>query len=495
MKNSTAKKIVSHRVCKIEALEKRYALSGESFEFAQQQESFESESYRKESDRDAAIRMLKTRYPALEQELTQLESHRHGSNRVDLGHEEVDARDRRDSPSHGDVLLESRENRHRSSRDTHRYSQLRPTGTAEGELIEATPPGPSSETVSAPPESPSSDLRVSINLVPNAETPFSNARPSGNSDPTADVNTGAPSPPVIIGTPIATRAGSAPSVVDSIPSGFTISDIGPSSNKNSIVPIENSVVGTESFDIERDDLLEPSSAMLIASPAGSELSSITSSSLARRDALSEFLEEQEMAEFFRNSGLPIPSLPSSLKSEIQQGQQSLTQDLAELDELLDSLAMAHRSALQKAGQYRTASDHGAGRTLQESNTLESATSAGAMILLETTSIRAKQSGGDANTGLNPANVAQWSVGIGFYRALELTGDARILQQPNVDTSANDNETPSELPPESDAFEQTSVPAHRGLSAIACVLGIQYLRRRKRLSVAGTRPICRRWRVR
>ena len=144
MKNRTTKSVVPHRVCKIEALEKRYALSAEGFEFVQLQESFEGESHRKESDRDAAIRTLKTQNPALEQELTRLESHRHASNRGDRGHEEADARDRRDSRSRGDGTLESRENRHRSSRDSHRHSQLRPSGTAEGELIEATPAGSSS---------------------------------------------------------------------------------------------------------------------------------------------------------------------------------------------------------------------------------------------------------------------------------------------------------------------------------------------------------------
>ncbi|MGI9470878.1 MAG: hypothetical protein ACR2NZ_05070 [Rubripirellula sp.] len=489
MNDRSTKKVVRARVYKLELLEKRYALSADGFECDEANNNAEFERIQRDSDRAVEIRALQSRYPTLERELSRLESKSHREDRQ----EPRQGRDQQNSTRHSQLELTRIRGQRAKRTSSHASSTLAssiliPSGSPEGESITLPPTG--SESILTSVNQPTSNSNT-FDVIGNAGTiPVGTPPGATNLFPPP----GSPSPGDISRS---TRP-EQPSVNSPSVSPSTTTETAVTPGTEEVISesvgeqIDRANAAAESPELsnaERSDLIDASASVQLTSIVSREDVRITNES-ERANAIGEFLsaraEEGELVDaYFEGDSIDA-------RQSLESHQTRFAKDLTELDELLNDLAIARQTANDQAARFRETAvpNDVTGDPNQVLNR-----PAGEMILLEAGLNARASTAADAIEQLTPSNVVQWSVGIGFYRALELAGESGLANPADAQNATRSAEGEAEmLRPEYDDASAATLSTHRGLSAVFCVLGIQYLRRRHKFTGNETLPTRRRWRL-
>jgi hypothetical protein len=164
---------------------------------------------------------------------------------------------------------------------------------------------------------------------------------------------------------------------------------------------------------------------------------------------------------------------------------SLEDNFAELDELLDAIALERAKSMHHrdntARPITPAENHTDAIVESPSQTVPD----GMILLLPGTSLSnpTAQFAAQVFDRLDDSAISQWTVGVGFYRALEVVGDTQFANaliasemavNPISSAAAQYNSA------ESFAWQSDSVSSSRQAAGVVfCCLGIQYLRNRRK----------------
>ncbi len=169
-----------------------------------------------------------------------------------------------------------------------------------------------------------------------------------------------------------------------------------------------------------------------------------------------------------------------------QGQSKALEDnFAELDELLDAIALERaKSTHQRDNTVRpntSAENHTDAIVESHSETV----SDGMILLLPGTSLSnpTAQFAAQVFDRLDDSAISQWTVGVGFYRALEVVGDTQFANALIASEMAIDpinSAAAQNGVADSFAWQSDSVSSSRQAAGVVfCCLGIQYLRNRRK----------------
>ncbi len=164
---------------------------------------------------------------------------------------------------------------------------------------------------------------------------------------------------------------------------------------------------------------------------------------------------------------------------------SLEEDIAELEELLDAITLERT----ESAQHRDSAIRPMIPAEQQTDTIVESPSEdaadGMILLLPGASLANPTAQFAAQVFDRPDDsaISQWTVGVGFYRALEVVGDARFADA-LIASEISINPTPSaaaenELA-ETFSWQLDTVSSSRQAAGVVfCCLGIQYLRNRRK----------------
>jgi hypothetical protein len=159
-------------------------------------------------------------------------------------------------------------------------------------------------------------------------------------------------------------------------------------------------------------------------------------------------------------------------------------ELTELDQLLDVIASQRAKATLSENPTRTrVARSDVAVTIADRSLDDSADFGGMILVVPGMSVgnRSAQMKAQIFDEIDDAAVVQWTVGIGFYRALELAVEAdlagAVIASDHVDVGMNVSQSDQNGTSKSDS--ESTESTRRAAGVVFCCLGVQYLRTRRK----------------